>query len=254
MRGNMPNDRLRDALHKKGFTPATLAERLGVDPKTVERWITQDRLPYRKHRSSISGMLQESETYLWPEAVTGDRAAEVTQSEVVQIYSRRATVPSDAWQRLLNSATRQVGILVYAGLFVPEQNPQWVATLRAKAEAGAKIEILLGDPEGDQIAERGADEGIGNAMASKVHNVLAYYKELREVENVAIYFHNTTLYNSIYRFDDEMLVNTHLYGTPAAYAPVIHLRRLAGGELFENYTSSFNRVLGRSKAVWPNSW
>jgi hypothetical protein len=86
-------------------------------------------------------------------------------------------------------------------------------------------------------------------MGGKVHNVLTYYKELREVENVAIYFQDTTLYNSIYRFDDEMLVNTHLFGTPAAYAPVFHLRRLAGGELFESYTSSFNRVLGRSRVV-----
>jgi len=143
---------------------------------------------------------------------------------------------------------------VYAGLFVPEQNPRWVSTLREKAEAGVKIEILLGDPTGNQIQERGDDEGIGNAMSSKVHNVLSYYKELREVENVAIYFHDTTLYNSIYRFDDDMLVNTHLFGTPAAYAPVLHLRRLSGGEIFENYTSSFNRVLSRSRVVWPEQW
>ena len=65
------------------------------------------------------------------------------------------------------------------------------------------------------------------------------------------YFHATTLYNSIYRFDDEMLVNTHLFGTPAAYAPILHLRRLAGGEVFDNYTASFNQVLSRSRAVWP---
>jgi hypothetical protein len=91
-------------------------------------------------------------------------------------------------------------------------------------------------------------------MSSKVHNVLTYYNELQDVENIAVYYHDTTLYNSIYRFDDEMLVNTHLFGTPAAYAPVLHLRRLAGGEIFENYTSSFNRVLSKSKAVWPDRW
>ena len=250
----MPNERLRDALYKQGLTPTTLAQRIKVDPKTAERWITQDRVPYPKYRSAIAAELRETETYLWPTALSGKRADEVTQSEVAHVYPRRAAVPADMWQRLLDQATRQVGVLVYAGLFVPEQNPRWVATLREKAESGVKVEILLGDPDGEQVAERGADEGIGGAMASKVHNVLAYYKELREVENVAIYFHDTTLYNSIYRFDDDMLVNTHLYGTPAAYAPVLHLRRLAGGELFENYTSSFNRVLGRSRVVWPEQW
>ncbi len=250
----MPNERLRDAIHRRGMTPTTLAEHLKVDPKTVERWITQDRSPYRKHRSAVTALLQETETYLWPNALSEERSAAVSQSEVAHVYPRRAAVPPETWQRLLDRAARQVGVLVYAGLFVPEQNPRWVQTLREKAEAGVKVEILLGDPDGAQVAERGADEGIGNAMSSKVHNVLAYYKELREVENVAIYFHDTTLYNSIYRFDDEMLVNTHLFGTPAAYAPVLHLRRLAGGELFENYTSSFNRVLGRSRVVWPDQW
>ena len=41
----MANDRLRDALLSKGLTPEVLAERLAVDPKTVERWITQGRTP-----------------------------------------------------------------------------------------------------------------------------------------------------------------------------------------------------------------
>jgi hypothetical protein len=160
-------------------------------------------------------------------------------------------VPVELWQRLLDQATGQIGVLVYAGLFLPEQNPRWVSTLRAKAEDGAQVQVLLGDPDGDHIAERGADEGIGNAMASKVHNVLAFYKDLRGADNVGVYYHDTTLYNSIYRFDDEMLVNTHLFGTPAAYAPVLHLRRLAGGELFDNYTASFNRVISHARAVWP---
>lgn len=46
-------------------------------------------------------------------------------------------------------------------------------------------------------------------MAGKVPNVLAFYKELRGLEYATVSFHTTTLYNSIYRFDDEMLVNTH---------------------------------------------
>ena len=153
----MPNDRLRDAMHKGGMTPTSLADQLAVDPKTVERWITRDRLPYRKHRSAVAALLRESETYLWPNALSAERSTEVSQSEVAHVYPRRAAVPPDTWQRLLDGAVRQVGVLVYAGLFVPEQNPRWVATLREKAEAGAKVEILLGDPDGDRIAERGAD-------------------------------------------------------------------------------------------------
>lgn len=53
-------------------------------------------------------------------------------------------------------------------------------------------------------------------------------------------FRSATLYNSVYRYDDETLVNTHLYGFPAAHAPVMHLRRLAGGTLFTSYADSFD--------------
>jgi hypothetical protein len=32
-----------------------------------------------------------------------------------------------------------------------------------------------------------------------------------------------------------MLVNAHVYGAPAAHSPVLHLRRLPGGRLFDHY-------------------
>lgn len=178
------------------------------------------------------------------------RAARVAQSEVVQVYPRRAVVPDDLWRRLIGEAQERIGILVYAGLFLPEQQPQLIAALKAKAKAGARVEILLGDPESPEVAQRGAEEGIGDAMASKVRNVLAFYRRVREVADIAVHYHRTTLYNSIYRFDDEMLVNAHVFGFPAAHTPVMHLRHLAGGDLFDTYADSFDRVWSTSVPVW----
>jgi hypothetical protein len=37
-------------------------------------------------------------------------------------------------------------------------------------------------------------------------------------------------------------VNSHIYGVPAANAPVLHLRRLSAGDLFDTYTDSFERI------------
>ena len=51
---------------------------------------------------------------------------------------------------------------------------------------------------------------------------------LRAVEGVEFRFHRTVLYNSIYVADDQVLVNTHVYGAAAAQAPVWHLHKLAG--------------------------
>jgi hypothetical protein len=114
--------------------------------------------------------------------------------------------------------------------------------LARKAKAGVKVEILLGDPDSPQVSERGIEEGIGDAIPAKIRNVLTFYNRLRDTTGVAVRLHRTTLYNSIYRFDDEMLVNVHVYGFPAAHAPVLHLRRLAGGDLFDTYMESFDRV------------
>lgn len=247
----MPNERLRDAIHKNGFTPVALAEKLGVDAKTAERWLTQDRVPYPRHRSAIAALLREHEAYLWPNALTPERATKVAQSELVELYPRRSSVPDTLWRRLFTDAQEQIGILAYAGLFLPEQNPKLVPTLRAKAGAGVRVRILLGDPDSNEVAQRGADEGIGDAMAGKVRNVMAFYDKLRGIDGVEVNYHSTILYNSIYWSDDEMLVNTHIYGVPAAHAPVMHLRRLSGGDFFDGYADSFDRVWEKSRSAWP---
>ncbi|MGV9598646.1 helix-turn-helix domain-containing protein, partial [Streptosporangium sandarakinum] len=75
----MPNERLRAALLERGATVADLAEAIAVDPKTVERWITKDRTPYRKHRYAVASFLRMDEAYLWPAALTPEQAAAVSE-------------------------------------------------------------------------------------------------------------------------------------------------------------------------------
>jgi hypothetical protein len=54
--------------------------------------------------------------------------------------------------------------------------------------------------------------------------------------------HQTVQYNSIYRADDQLIVNQHAYGIPAAHAPVFCLRDAGGGEMIALYRDSFERV------------
>jgi hypothetical protein len=39
-----------------------------------------------------------------------------------------------------------------------------------------------------------------------------------------------------------MLVNTHVYGAPAARSPVMHLRKQQPCGLFDHYAASFERI------------
>ena len=96
----MANDRLRDALLRQGVTPAQLADEVGVDAKTVERWITLGRVPYARHRHKVAAHVQQSEAYLWPDALSAERAAQLAASEIVEMLPE----PSSCAERTLATA------------------------------------------------------------------------------------------------------------------------------------------------------
>ncbi len=237
----MRNERLRALLLERGKTPDQLAEAVRVDAKTVERWITRGRLPYRRHRFEVASFLGVDEAYIWPDALGKDEIAAVSESEIVAVWPHRSEVPRDVWEHLFSQAEGEIGVLVYAGLFLSE-DAGIQKIFKDKAATGARVRILLGDPDSQVVADRGDDEGIGDTVPAKVRNALALYRPLRQVEGVEFRLHRTVLYNSIYRADDQVLVNTHLFGVTAAHAPVWHLRKLPAGELASLYIDSFERV------------
>lgn len=158
-------------------------------------------------------MTRETESYLWPEAIPPERKAKTGAAEVVHVFPHRNTVPIELWDRLINDAEHTVEVLVHAALFLVER-PRFIKDLATKAEAGTKIRLLFGDPDGDTIALRSEEEQLGEgALAARIRNALAFYRPLQGVDGVEMRFHNTTLYNSIFRFDDEMIINTHVYGS-----------------------------------------
>jgi hypothetical protein len=147
---------------------------------------------------------------------------------------------------LLRGATRSVDVLAFAALFLTEEHPDWIPLLRAKAGERVRIRLLLGDPAGAHLASRDTEARIGGGVAGRVAAVLASYAPLAEF--VEIRLHDTPLYNSIYRFDDHVLINTHVYGILAAYTPVLHLRRVDGAYV-NTYLESFDRVWATARPL-----
>jgi hypothetical protein len=237
------NDNLRHALSNARLQPIDVAAHLAVDPKTVHRWLS-GRIPYPRHRWAIADLLQVGEAELWPDVAPPQR---VISDEVQAVYPHRWAVPRAVWRQLFESATREIGILAYSGLFLAEDTGI-TRLLAAQARAGIKVRILLGDPDAPEVAARGVDEAIGAAvMAARVRNALTLYRPLVGIEHAEIRLHSTVLYNSIYRADGELLVNTHAYGTPAAEAPVIHLRAAEPQAAAATYLASFERVWATAK-------
>src|SRR5690349_24605211 len=148
----MPNERLRAALLQRGVTPADLAEQIGVDPKSVERWITQDRVPYRKHRYKVAALLGTDESSLWPGALSREQVAAAGESEVIAVYPHRWAVPPDAWAGLFRDAGQEIGLLVYSGLFLADDTGLVQLRVR-KARTGGAGMMLLGHAGSAAVAQ-----------------------------------------------------------------------------------------------------
>ncbi|MFI6603001.1 hypothetical protein ACIBHX_42735 [Nonomuraea sp. NPDC050536] len=71
----------------------------------------------------------------------------------------------------------------------------------------------MGDPDSIEVITRRNEESIvPDVMAARTRNALTLYRPLATVPGVEIRHHDTVLYNSTYRPDDRLMVNTHAYG------------------------------------------
>jgi hypothetical protein len=233
------NEPLRRALLHGRLRENDVAARLGVDPKTVRRWLN-GRVPYPHNRAALADLVEVDEADLWPDA-GGPLAARTRPDELGTVYPHRWAVPREVWTRLFAAAERDIGILAYSALFLAEDTGI-LRILADKGRAGVTVRIALGDPDGTHAAERGEEEGIGDAMAAKIRNALTLYRPLTKVRNIEIRLHRTVLYNSIYRADGQFMVNQHTYSIPAAQAPVFCLRNTDSGEMTALYLDSFERI------------
>ncbi|MEX2969175.1 XRE family transcriptional regulator [Streptomyces sp. C184] len=244
----MPNERLRAAMAAGGWTHATLAARAQVDPKSVERWVNLGRTPRRATALLAAETLGEDVHALWP-ALRQARAARAVSSELVALYDQRADVPVSTFTDMLAEARENIDVLVYAAVFLHEGFPRLNDLLRERAAEGCSVRIALGDAESENVRQRGEEERFGHGIESRCQLALMHYRPLLGVPGIEIRTHGTTLYNSIYRADDQLLANAHVWGVNAYGAPVWHLRRNGDGGIFDTYAQSFDAVWTMAKPV-----
>jgi transcriptional regulator with XRE-family HTH domain len=236
----MPNERFRATLAESGYDYDTLARELGVDPKTVERWITRSVTPRRVAAQRAARLLGVAPSWLWPDLETNREA--VSQAEIVTLYPHRSEVPKHLWLDLLTAASKRVWLYANASLFLPEDNPESIEIIRSKAKEGTEVRIMMADPDSQECAIRGVEEQLYEAIPARVRMALSYYAPLVGSPGIEFHLQSATLYNSIFVYDDEMLVNQHVYGMYGYMAPTLHLRKIEGGDFFDMYIRSFERV------------
>lgn len=237
----MANDRLRTAIIAARLTVDDVAVQVGVDPKTVERWISNEqRKPHRPTRLELCTLLKVDESDLWPDLSDNGRGRS-SDAELVHLYPSRSAIPGAAWERLIQDTGEQMDVLVFSGAFLVEQY-DLVPIVQQKATEGVRFRFLIGDHTSEAVVRRGLDEGTPGGLEGRVQLMRRYLNELAGLSGVDVRTHGTILYNSIYRFDDQLLVNGHAFGALAGQNPVLHLKRLAGGYMWQHYMRSFERV------------
>ena len=244
----MPNERLRATMAARGLSARALGELARVDTKTVERWINSERLPYAQTAYRAAEALKEDPLFLWP-TLHQRRGVRTMSAEVVTVYSQRAEISPAEWRNFFLRATTNIDILVYAGTHLHESLPGFNSLLADKAQSGCSVRIALGDSESPQVIARGVEEKFGDGIESRCRLALMHYRALLEIDGIDVRTHRTTLYNSIYRVDDEALINSHMYAINAFGVPVLHIRHIPAGNMFTAYSESFDAVWATAQQV-----
>ncbi|MFD3684562.1 XRE family transcriptional regulator [Nocardiopsis sp. NPDC058631] len=234
------NVALRKALAASQLTETDVAAHLGVDPKTVRRWLSGQR-PYPRHRWALADLLRSDEEDLWPEQSQTTEDSPPMSEHAHRVYAHRWQVPREVWFDLFSEAEQEIGILVYSGLFLAD-DAGILELLGARAREGVNVRILLGDPKSQPVKQRGQDEQIGDTLAARVSNALLLFRTLLDIGGVEIRTHSTVLYSSIYLTDSKILANQHIYGFPAGRSPVFEVNRTASPNIANVYAWSFEKV------------
>ncbi|WP_242623937.1 hypothetical protein [Micromonospora kangleipakensis] len=224
------NERLRETLLSLNESPADFAGKLGVDPKTVERWIgNANRHPHPRTAYLAARLLDVDVTYLWP-SIHGNRTSKISGSdELTACWPGRAAVPHDLWPRLLTEAQRRITIMGDFGL--PDLIPNLPRLLADKTARRIQVRIIITDPH---TATNPIDTA--RALAAEA----TYLPLTDHGVNVARYPGN--LATTILWVDDDLIVRTGIDGCPAAFAPIIHLRALPNGPLSRLYLTSLDTI------------
>ena len=237
------NDRLAEAIARAGLGVDTLADAAAVDRRTVLRWVEdRSRIPRAVSRAAMADLLRVPAVFLWPSTGTAPQTIE----SVAGYFPTRALMPASYLMTLVNATRERIDVLALAAMWLWDSAPDFGSTLRLKRAEGVAIRLCLGDPSGCAVERRGHEEGLGELMSARCRISLRYAGYWLEGTQSAVRIHDTSLYATILRFDDDVLLNWHLYGLPAADAPVIHAQ--VGDE-----RSLANRALESFERVWSDA-
>jgi transcriptional regulator with XRE-family HTH domain len=244
------NVALRQAMADAKMTEQVLARRVGVDEKTVSRWVAQDgRIPHSRHRWAASEALGVDEAVLWPDAI---RAAVKIgpDREIAAVYPYRAACPASLWRKLITAATSEITLAGYTSYFLWIEQPNLGAVLRRKAGQGCRIRFLVGDPDSEVTRKREEIEGTSFTVSTRIAVTLEQLERLRDVAGIEARFSDRHIAMSVFVFDQDAIVTPHLANLVGHDSPAFHVHRCQNDGIFDRFAMHVRALWDDGRDVW----
>lgn len=145
---------------------------------------------------------------------------------------------------LAAGAKEKIDIVGYAYPFVFELLPDAAEIIAQKCRNGAQVRLAFADPDSAHVAERDALEQMNGTLAGRIQNALSMLGELDSVSGCQVGLHSVHLYNSVFRFDDQMIVTPYLIRARGYQHTAFHLRRLSSHGIFSSFADQVEQLWG----------
>ncbi|MFV2195703.1 helix-turn-helix domain-containing protein [Nocardiopsis sp. LOL_012] len=169
-----------------------------------------------------------------------------TDREIVNVYPYRSSVPGELWDRLIHDARSEISLGGYTNYFFWTERPGFNELLRAKAEAGVRVRILVGDPEHEVTLRREEIESAALSVSTRIHITLDELAKLGPVPGVEVRLSDQNaeahVSRSIFRFDQEELVCEHIAERLGHGSLTFHMQKMQDNGPFSQYATHFEHL------------
>ncbi|WP_409237331.1 XRE family transcriptional regulator [Streptomyces sp. PA5.6] len=190
---------------------------------------------------------------LWPKSVK-ERLKTGGDLEIVQTYPYRSAAPSTLWGSLIEETRDDLFLSGYTNYFFWTLVPAFSQVLRRKVKDGVRVRFLLGDPDGEVTRQREAIEDVALTVSTRIHMTLEELKRLGNLDGLEVHFsapedavNHVSL--SVFRFDEQELVTPHLARLVGHDSPLMHLRQVEEGGMFDRFSEHAEELWSRSRPV-----
>ncbi len=227
----MASDNLKTTLQRAGLTAEQFAEIIGVDPKTVQRWVA-GRTPYPRHRATVARALNTTEHELWPDDVPPPSGASAPD----------------------HHAPASVGDVI--GAWGQDTDPDVPDLAKFISQAGTHIDLL--DDTSDLLRAPGLASALIDRATNRCQVRVLTYLPIRDLQPLIAHKHielrlsELSPAHALIRADDTMLLSLTLAGENDQPPPLLQLHRQTTAGLFDRLARHLEELWDASDEILTN--